>query len=717
MLSSRPAVRVWLLAAVALLWFPAVAPGAVSGCQPAHVLLDVSRSAEERDPRASTRLEVVRRLAAASGVASVRPFARLLGGAVEVDAAGNVPARALEPDDTGTDLAAVLASAHRTLPTGAPLVLITDADHDAPPRLPARWRSPLLLGVLGERAETKARATGDLAALSERAGPGGRIELTAAADATRLAATAATRWCTVVQAAPVVLIGGLRSSSGEVLGAQTLGECANAGDVRRWCERFVVAGREVWVPPAAPEPSGSRSQIVTTHALGEGARRLANWVQANVGGRRPLLVGHSMGGLFAHAAVARHTLQADGIVTVGTPHAGSYGADAYLAARSVIAACRGWCQISGGGASVAALDVASRVVRRKFGPALTDLTFAQRAVGDRLPALPGNTVGAAYAAGPQRLPVSLVDAAAKPSKRVRRAVKAVEHYAFPNDGIVGLGSALGRGTRFAATLKEPAGSAWHSSSVAKSGAPVQLTDGAVGDWLVRTVAALAPSPGARSARPANEFPRARPARRPRRKAPRVVPRAHGFLVPVLEQSGTDAALPDDALVLAVAPFSVSCGGVVIPAGPAFPDGAEPGGEPRSSRAPDAEGRPELYVLDLATIGCFAPQLTGLAAGAPAPMVVANGSPAGAVTALRRARGGWVIHVRSALRPQLRVAGRRVAVRAATRPNVSAPERELGASGERRWRATISARIAQSGDELAARARVAGGWAGAAVSLP
>jgi streptogramin lyase/pimeloyl-ACP methyl ester carboxylesterase len=97
-----------------------------------------------------------------------------------------------------------------------------------------------------------------------------------------------------------------------------------------YCEKLTGRGQRVLVVP-----STGPNQWLDVHDgfIDGNARLLDQFVRYQIAHNqldsKPLLVGHSMGGVIARVAVARYGTPARGVVAVGAPETGSYWADSY----------------------------------------------------------------------------------------------------------------------------------------------------------------------------------------------------------------------------------------------------------------------------------------------------------------------------------------------------------------------------------------------------
>ncbi len=655
------------LALAAGLLIVAPAARAAEPCTgPLTVLVDRSASMAEHDPLGALRLALGDALQAAragGGLDAVVPFDARLGTRIPVGGAGwpDAFAAALAGGDRGaTALADVLAG----LPSDeGQVVVITDAEATLDARaLPMRSLAGIV--VVGGAAQpefrdaARARGAAVRAVRSAAEGPSVVRALCHDGGAPRPEPRAAPA------GGDVVLISGLGTRTPSVAGATSPRGCRSAPALLQWCAALVADRRRVWVPAAAPGGRGG-AVIDTTGPLAANAVALARWWARVGSGRRPLLVGHSMGGLIAHAAVQRG-LPATAIVTVGTPHAGSYGADAYFAARAVARACQFSCPMQAAG-----LLIATTVLRRRFGDALSDLTRERRTRIAPLGA-PGVPL-ATWAGATGRLPTA-------PAGLPRISLGGGS-YVTPNDGIVGVGSASGALAGLRPMIAVRDGAARHSASVPPAGAPTQLGDRGVATWLVATLHAL-DAPAAGRLAGVGAPPTARPTGQ---GSPRARWRLAASLRAVTELApDREANVGEDALIVATAPIGIWCDDTFLPL------------------VPVADG---LWFLDLGAFGCRQIR-AGAGAGDPAargwlleaPAPAGTAAPREEIVVTRERRRRFRVTVRLAAAGQVRVwrGARRLPLRAA------AAGREW--AGALSWQATVPARGPR---ELTAEVRRAG----------
>lgn len=248
----------------------------------------------------------------------------------------------------------------------------------------------------------------------------------------------------VAQRLPVVLTTGLSDSHN---GMTPGGDCLTVGSMATICTTLQDAGFPVYVPRAqAIRDDGT----VITHsgAVRPNAFSLAQYLTTTVGGAA-LLVGHSMGGLFSRDAIGHYGAKAAGLFTIGTPFAGSYGAD--------IAEADSQAQCASGlaGASCRALKTAAEDAEDFLGAAaVADLTAASR-LQDNM------TLGAT---GVPTWTVAGTACSAVTLPEVE------DPYVFPNDGIVGQASAYGEASLYSSSANlgpttQSSIDAYHSATV------------------------------------------------------------------------------------------------------------------------------------------------------------------------------------------------------------------------------------------------------------
>jgi len=243
---------------------------------------------------------------------------------------------------------------------------------------------------------------------------------------------------------PVVLVGGLSENNPQVLPSAP---CRNLTDFASLCSSLQAAGHPVYVMRGSKGASGDYD-LDNAGAVAPNAHKLADFILKYVPGPprsvlaapAPLIVGHSMGGLIAHTAISDFGARAAGMFTIGTPHTGSYGADLALAA--IEAPCPLLPLLSPCHAVQAAGAAAFEV---KGSNAMMDLTSRHRRAANLRLRVPEVPVWA-FAGTPCHIPFT------------------PDAYWSPNDGIVGLASAHGRGARLGRAARSPEGDLWHNNS-------------------------------------------------------------------------------------------------------------------------------------------------------------------------------------------------------------------------------------------------------------
>ncbi|MBO9533108.1 MAG: hypothetical protein J7513_09070 [Solirubrobacteraceae bacterium] len=610
MLSLRPLLGV--AAAAIILVLPGVlvaaavaAPPSRSCAGPLALLIDRSGSMATHDPLGALRVAVGDALQEARpSVAGdvVLPFAGVLRAPLDTGSGWSAAVgRAMLGDDAGpTDLEAVLARAGAEgavgPAAGAGLIVVTDGEAQLEVA-PATLRAVVTVGgTLGERSAAAARSVGAQV-----------VSVNTARDAPR-AVRGLCRLAGSARVPDVVLLSGLGSRVHGVHRASTVAGCHGADALRTWCDALVRAGRVVSVPSAAPRRSGG-AVLDSTGRLEHNVRALRRGLRGVPG--RPVFVGHSMGGLIAHAALGAG-VPGTALITVGTPHAGSFGADAVQAARLAAASCVVLCAPLAG-----ALTIAAAGVRARYGDALDDLTFARRAVQARLGA-PGVPL-AVWAGVPNAVPIV--------SAGLRARVLGPE-YVVPNDGIVGRGSASGRLVGLVPQARVDNGRERHSSSVPPHSAPTELASPEVARWVVRVAAQLGAGGANGAVAGRSAFGRAT-----RRAPSRPVTVRLRAVAPVI--GGAQAVTVDEeAVLVATAPMGVLCDGQPVPA---------------------IEVGSGLWYLDLGELGCAQiARPASVVGGAVVVGVQAMEAERDARLTVARTRGGWRAVVWSSAGARLRL---------------------------------------------------------------
>lgn len=694
---------------------PASAAHGGAQCGPglrAALLIDRSASIGDHDPGGDLRLAVARAAEPllTGARTSVDAFAE---GLTRGGAGGSLTTRTgqlIAAGDAGdTDLPRALRVLASRKPVPQLVVVVTDAEPADPVTLPAAMRSSAFVfaAIGGEPPawmDRVARAGGGAAAqVDDARGAAGVGDAIAATTACRSSADWSSGPGADLPRKPsregsddqhVVLIPGLRDHSREVRGVRGAAGCAPAQSLATWCRALADGSRRVWVAAAAPGGRGQTTLNSTGPLAGNGAA-LARWVDKRLpAGARPVYVGHSMGGLIAHAAIGWSGAPARALVTVGTPHGGSFGADAYLAAKTAAQACRLLCTPTS-----LALRGGAAVVHKRFGDAIDDLTRRRRTVVAPLPPLPPHVPIAAYAGAPNRAPgalTRLLRITPAGDRLSRTLAGAGAGYLLPNDGIVGVASALAEGTRLVPRLRMERGSARHSANVFPPGVATQLSSPEVTRFITAAIDRFGTSqaPAGRLLRPAREWP-----------SPRVRPRgtahpgrgggARRITVPLKAVTPVDEFGPgepltssigrDDAgVIISADPIAVDCDGIGVDA----------------IAIDDA-----LYLIDLGVLGCAEAsvvQASIFTTGPAAPRAALIGSAGpdwdgarGSAELLRRADGTWRLTIDGSAQVP-RASCERAAGRVATRATeiklrrIAAARR---APGVRRYRGTLGRRRA------------------------
>ena len=366
---------------------------------------------------------------------------------------------------------------------------------------------------------------------------------------------------------PVVLITGITDTT---RGQGRDGAC-DVGSMTALCKALTKRGREF---PVYVVPSSATGDTVINHRadIDTNAASLARYLRAEV--REPaLLVGHSMGGLIARVAISRYGARplSRGLVTVASPHTGSFGADIAQTARWLPCVASPGCEV---------LHAAGDFAAAHFGPdALADLTSVARG-WDNLQLAPTGVPTWVFA-----------------GTACQGAGEPLYAYLFPNDGAVGKASALGHGARLG-PVTEFTDRLWHSRSArtpaqhlpgCAANADVELESVAVANIVVNAASTLGTSNAARTMRARHPAGLASTAAAP---APSASSGRSGLTIHLVAASsrrvrrGTRVDAKDRAL-LAATPFDLSCPGHSVHAMPALGgrafgvlDGASPCARPR-----------------------------------------------------------------------------------------------------------------------------------------
>ena len=320
--------------------------------------------------------------------------------------------------------------------------------------------------------------------------------------------------------APVVLVPGLDETTAEVRPPRDPGRpenCAAAGAFVLLCQRLVDARHPVYVVPAATRATGRA--LDNRGDLDENARRLRVFV---AGISRPVIAGHSMGGLIARIAVSRYHVAARALVTIGTPHDGSPLADLVELGRL------GSCPAS----ACDAIRAAARGIETEAGAvAIREMTLTAR-LADRLTA--------------PAMPVTVFA-----GTRIGRGF-GVATYMLPNDGAVGQSSAWGALANLGVRTKVEA-PLWHSPLLFPGDSYHE--DNEFDDPLIASIIRQAANEQASVA-----VARASSASQTSRRATVALQLSAARPLP----SGIAADVTKRTGVLAVEPFTVSCDGKSIP---------------------------------------------------------------------------------------------------------------------------------------------------------
>lgn len=225
-----------------------------------------------------------------------------------------------------------------------------------------------------------------------------------------------------IRVLPVVLVTGLADThlglapvTGSLGGPWPAGGCAGVGDMAALCEKLQAQGFAVYVPSSSARASDD-DVITNSESVSINAASLAGYLASVV--RDPaLLVGHSMGGLFSRDAIGHDGATAAGLFTIGTPFDGSFGADLDAAAAN-LPKCPYVCT---------SLRAIAEAARAYLGAAaVADLTSVARGADN-------------LTLGPTGVQTwTIAGTACHPFANDPSG------YYSPNDGIVGLSSALGK---------------------------------------------------------------------------------------------------------------------------------------------------------------------------------------------------------------------------------------------------------------------------------
>ena len=342
-----------------------------------------------------------------------------------------------------------------------------------------------------------------------------------------------------VKLSAVVLVTGLRDSTP---GMQPGGDCSSVGSMSSLCAALQAAGLAVYVVPSSAGPGA----VINNRAgIDANARAFARYLAKAVG--PAFLVGHSMGGIISRVAISRYGAHALGLFTIGSPHDGSYGADLAEGAR--------WFPCFTG-VVCAAIHEAGSYAEQSFGvEAMRDLTAAVRR-WDNL------------TLGPPGVPTWAFAGTACQGSPLLRAL--FSPYVFPNDGIVGLSSALGQSANMGAPTRE-SGLDYHEAGLQSllggakpvpgcGSAPIELADARIQSEVIAAAKQVSWG-GARdligySARAGAQ-----------RQSPLVLELQTATIRRV--KPGSQVALDGMTALVSPGPFTVSCYGRLLAALPAL----------------------------------------------------------------------------------------------------------------------------------------------------
>ena len=342
-----------------------------------------------------------------------------------------------------------------------------------------------------------------------------------------------------VKVPAVVLVTGLRDSTP---GMQPGGDCSSIGSMTSLCAALQAAGFAVYVVPSSAGPGA----VINNRAgIDANARALARYFANAVG--QAFLVGHSMGGIISRVAISRYGAHALGLFTIGSPHDGSYGADLAEGAR--------WFPCLTG-VVCAAIHEAGSYAEQSFGAeAMRDLTATARRWDNLTLAPPGVRTWTFAGTACQGSP--LLRALFSP-------------YVFPNDGIVGLSSALGESANLGAPTRD-SGLDYHEAGLQSllggakpapgcGSAPIELADARIQSEVIAAAKQVS-SGGARDLI-------GHPARAgAQRQSPVIVELQTAAIRRV--KPGSRVALDGMTALVSPDPFTVSCDGRPLAALPAL----------------------------------------------------------------------------------------------------------------------------------------------------
>lgn len=266
-------------------------------------------------------------------------------------------------------------------------------------------------------------------------------------------------------AVPVVLVPGWLEDSHTMLpGGHCPGRNGSSsfGNFASLCLALKAAGHPVYLMGAKP---GGSSVILDDHgAVGTNAQRLVRFMRTHQISQA-LIVGHSMGGLIARVAIARYHAPAAGLVTLGTPHDGSFAADNLEWLRTA------YCFPTD--LRCLAIRLAALVYISANGPAaIQDLTSSARSRDNaRL--------------SPISVPVWAYAGTAAASWEA-------PGYTVPNDSVVGQTSAWGRGAEIGRRVSCYSAPLWHGRYLVGQYVPNNLFDAPQAHQVVLDAALLTP---------------------------------------------------------------------------------------------------------------------------------------------------------------------------------------------------------------------------------
>ncbi len=289
---------------------------------------------------------------------------------------------------------------------------------------------------------------------------------------------------------PVVFIAGLDANNPLILAGE---DCTRGTDFASLCRAlrphhpvYVIGAKAGGSSFAASSPRDFR--IDSHGTIDDNARQLARFLQHYRLGPA-LFVGHSMGGLISRVAIARYGVQATGLVTLGSPHEGSFWADDVDAAVSL--PCD-WIYPRAARVSCLAVRDAARVIAADKGAAaIHDLTHAERTSEN-------------HALASLHVPVQTYAGTAVPWR--------TPGYRLPNDGVVGNASAWGTDAGLAQEVMCYSAGLWHNRYMIPGVyAPNNLYDDILVNNVVMSAAnGLSPSGGRACKRRAAERVRVTP---------------------------------------------------------------------------------------------------------------------------------------------------------------------------------------------------------------